>query len=307
MNVLVAVADAGLRALWEDILNDHGHLTLSVTPHLPEWHEAHALDLDMAIVELTPAHPEAFELCHRLRQRPPESRLSIIVLVQPAEATEVLLALRSSPDDMVLGHPDRRTAVSHLAALERHRHVARPALPTAHELASGYDLTAPMAGSGSASVAGTPPQAAPPSSAAAKRPLFAARPCAPSAPRPATILLIEDEPRVRHPLRLALQHAGYRVIEASDGEEGLEMIARCGEEIALVVADQRMRPVSGLDVLRQVRRRSHRIPVVLMSGHPSPKPPDGLEGPDAYLRKPFELLDLARTVQRLVGGPAIRT
>jgi CheY-like chemotaxis protein len=101
-------------------------------------------------------------------------------------------------------------------------------------------------------------------------------------------------------LRFALEHAGYRVIEACDGEEGLEVIARQGDELALVVADQRMRRISGLEILRQVRRRPHRIPVVLMSGYPSLDPPDGMEGPDAFLRKPFELLDLARTVQRLI-------
>jgi CheY-like chemotaxis protein len=263
MNVLVAVADLGLRALWEGILHDHGHRTLSVSADLPEWHEAHTFALDIAVVELTPAHPEALELCRRLRTGSPESGPALIVLVQPAEATDMLVSLRTTPDDVVLGHPDRRTAMSHLAAIERHWHVARPTLPTAYELAS---------------------------------------PSLPPAPGPATVLLVDDEPSVRHPLRMALQHAGYRVIEACDGEEALAVIARRGDELALVVADQRMRRISGLEILRQVRRRPRRIPVVLMSGYPSLEPPDGMEGPDAYLRKPFQLLDLARTVQRLVGG-----
>jgi hypothetical protein len=73
MNVLVAVADLGLRALWEGILHDHGHRTLAVSADLPEWHEAYTFALDIAIVELTPAHPEALELCRRLRTGSPES------------------------------------------------------------------------------------------------------------------------------------------------------------------------------------------------------------------------------------------
>ena len=109
---------------------------------------------------------------------------------------------------------------------------------------------------------------------------------------------------MRYPLRKALQHVGYQVIEASDGEEGLEVIARRGDEIALVVVDQRMPRVSGLEVLRQLRRRERHIPVVLMSGYPSLDPQDGSAGPDAFLRKPFELLDLARTVQRLMESGA---
>jgi CheY-like chemotaxis protein len=295
MNALVAVADVGLRALWEDILHDHGHRTLSVAADLQEWREAHTFALDIAIVELTPARPEALELCRRLRQHS-HSRPSLVVLVQPADATEMLIALRTSPDDVVLGHPDRRTAVSHLASLERHRRVARPQLPTAHELASRSGAVTPLPTAEPAH--GHAPAQSEEPAAPRVPPAFEA---APPSPLPATVLLIDDEPRVRRPLAQALQHVGYRVIEAGDGEEGLELIARWGDQIAAIVADQRMPRVSGLEVLRQVRRRRRRIPVILMSGYPSLEPPGGADGPDACLRKPFQLLDLANTVQRLLG------
>ncbi len=297
MNALVAVADVGLRALWEDILHDHGHRTLSVSAELPEWREAHTFALDIAIVELTPARPEALELCRRLRQES-MSRPTLVVLVQPADATEMLVGLRTSPDDVVLGHPDRRTAVSHLAALERHCQVARPQLPTAHELASGYGMV-DRPPSAALSVRQVPAPSPEPAVASGVQPIFQS---APPSHLPATILLIDDEPRVRRPLSQALQHVGYRVIEAGDGEEGLELIARWGDQIAAVVADQRMPRVSGLEVLRQIRRRKRRIPVILMSGYPSLEPPGGPDGPDACLRKPFQLLDLANTVQRLLSA-----
>jgi DNA-binding response OmpR family regulator len=305
MNVLVAVADLGLRALWEGILTDHGHRTLPVSPDLPEWREAHTFALDLAIVELSPSRPEALELCRRLRMGPPESRPDLLVLVQPADATDMLVSLRTTPDDVVLGHPGRRTAVSHLAALERRRRVARPTLPTAHELATGSERTARVASEGISPLSENPPPSF--RNPVPTRPEIPEPPSLSAARTPALILLIDDEPSVRHPLRLALQHAGYRVIEAIDGEEGLEVIARRGDDIALVVTDQRMGRISGLEILRQVRRRARRIPVVLLSGYPSLTPPDGMEGPDVYLRKPFELLDLARTVQRLIGGEAGRT
>lgn len=299
MNVLVAVADLGIRALWEGILHDHGHRTLPVSPELPEWREAHTFALDIAIVELTPARPEAFELCRRLRENPAATRPGLAVLVQPGEATEMLSALRATPDDVVLGHPDRRTAMSHLAAMERRRHVARPPLPTAHELASGYDRKEPV--SSVTALVGVTAQL---QGVAPGLPVWVDEPvtpvAGPSADTQVTVLLIDDEPSVRHPLRLALQHVGYRVIEANDGEEGLEVIARWGDRISVIVADQRMRRVSGLEVLRQVRRRPRRIPVVLMSGYPSLDPSDDTVTPDAFLRKPFELLDLAGTLQRLL-------
>jgi hypothetical protein len=84
------------------------------------------------------------------------------VLVQPADATDMLLSLRTTPDDVVLGHPDRRTAMSHLAAIERHRHVARPSLPTAYELASGCERTARMASPGFSVLPKEPPPVASP-------------------------------------------------------------------------------------------------------------------------------------------------
>jgi DNA-binding response OmpR family regulator len=307
MNVLVAVAEPGLRTLWEGVLSDHGHRPLAVSPDLSAWAETDALSRDLAlvfelaIVELAPRYPESLELCRRLRALPVESRPSLMVLVQPADATDMIIALKSGADDVVLGHPDRRTAVVHLAAMERRHRPVRPALPTAGELASGVDLTGVPATGGTAQVVEADPIEPRAHDAMSMGEAMTALPDL-ACSVPATILLIDDEPTVRYPLRLALQHVGYRVIEAGDGEEGLEVIARRGDEIALVVVDQRMPRVSGLEVLRQVRRRPRRVPVVLMSGYPSLDPPDGQEGPDAFLRKPFELLDLARTVQRLMGG-----
>lgn len=290
MNVLVAVTDLGLRALWEGILRDHGHRTLPVSTNLPEWNEAHMFALDIAIIELAPAHPESLELCRRLRRGPSESRPALLVLVQPADATEMLVSLRTTPDDVVLGHPDRRTAVSHLVALERRYHAMRPPAPADCERASGDEWTTRLPSPCLSPLPKEPPVA----------------PHAPSLSVLPTILLIEDEPSIRHPLRIALQQAGYRVIEASDGEDGLDVIARQGDELSLIVSDQHMRGISGLEVLRHVRQRPRRIPVVLMSGYPSLDPPDGVDGPDAYLRKPFELRDLERTVQRLVEEDSAR-
>jgi DNA-binding response OmpR family regulator len=265
MNVLVAVADLGLRALWEGILHEHGHRTLPVSPNLPEWNEAHTFALDIAIIELAPAHPQSLELCRRLRISAGESRPALLVLVQPAEVKEMLVSLRITPDDVVVGHPDRRTAASYLVALERRRYLSL-----------------------------LPKQPAPVATLASS----------PSVPT--TILLIDDEPSIRHSLRIVLQQAGYRVIEANDAEDGLEVIARQGDELSLIVSDQHMRRISGLELLRQVRRRPRRIPVVLMSGYPSLDPPDGVDGPDAYLRKPFDLRDLEQTVRRLVEEDSAR-
>jgi CheY-like chemotaxis protein len=117
-----------------------------------------------------------------------------------------------------------------------------------------------------------------------------------------TILLVDDEAKVRMALRRALQHFGYRVVEAVDGDEGLEIIANLGDEIRLVVVDHHMPRLSGAEVLREVRRQSRKLPVILMSGLPLAVASDGSVVPDAFLKKPFELDELVRTAGRLLAG-----
>lgn len=115
------------------------------------------------------------------------------------------------------------------------------------------------------------------------------------------VLLVDDDPRVRRPLRTALQHHGFEVLEAADGDEALELHAVKAGEIRAVVTDHRMPRVSGLEVLQELKRRQPSLPVVLVSGHSlADLEPGGAARPDAFLRKPFELKDLARTVHRLL-------
>jgi signal transduction histidine kinase/DNA-binding response OmpR family regulator len=123
------------------------------------------------------------------------------------------------------------------------------------------------------------------------------------------VLLVDDEAAVRRPLRQALEHHGYAVIEAADGEEALERFERVRAELDLVVVDHQMPRLSGWTVLEELKRRAPDLPVVLMSGHTLAEVrPAGAasprRGPDAFLRKPFELGDLAATVARLL--PPVR-
>lgn len=117
------------------------------------------------------------------------------------------------------------------------------------------------------------------------------------------VILAEDDEHVRRPLRRTLEQAGLRVLEAADGEVALRLALQHAAQLRLVVTDHRMPRMTGGELVRELKRRAPQLPIVLVSGH-------GAEdlaaeaGADAYLRKPFQLTDLARTARRLLGPAA---
>ncbi len=102
-----------------------------------------------------------------------------------------------------------------------------------------------------------------------------------------TILIADDDADFRALLRDILEPEGHRVVEASDGSAALELLRRVRAD--LIIADQRMPRVSGIDLLREVRAQSA-TPFVLLTGYGTI--PDAVEalrlGALDYLTKPLE-------------------
>lgn len=101
-----------------------------------------------------------------------------------------------------------------------------------------------------------------------------------------TILVIEDELRIRFLLRDYFLTEGFRVIEASDGDEGLSIFAQ--NNIDLVILDIMMPKVDGITVLEKIRGTSD-IPVILLTakGQEEDKLFGYEMGADDYITKPF--------------------
>lgn len=106
---------------------------------------------------------------------------------------------------------------------------------------------------------------------------------------PRTILVIDDEQNMRWVLKRALEQAGYEVLTAEGGEQGLSQFAR--HRVDLVLLDLKMPRMDGLTVLRELRRRNAQIPVLLLTAYASiPTAVEALKvGATDYLRKPFDL------------------
>ena len=125
----------------------------------------------------------------------------------------------------------------------------------------------------------------------------------PSGPTPSprgteTLLLIDDEELVRRTLSRSLKKAGYRILEAETGAEGLEIAQREGAGIALVLLDLSMPGMSGLEVLEHLRRLDPRPKVVLLTGYAAEA--SQYVGADEVLQKPLKLGDLARRIRQLL-------
>jgi DNA-binding NtrC family response regulator len=115
-----------------------------------------------------------------------------------------------------------------------------------------------------------------------------------------TVLVIDDEDNMRWVLSRALEKAGYDVITAGRGADGLRQFAL--NPVDLVLLDLKMPGMDGLAVLREIRQRSQTTPVLLLTAYATvPTAVEALQvGATDYLRKPFDLeAVLAKISERL--------
>jgi DNA-binding response OmpR family regulator len=117
------------------------------------------------------------------------------------------------------------------------------------------------------------------------------------------ILVIEDEEGIIHLLNLYLKDAGYIVVAARDGADGLALHAR--EQPDLVILDVMLPAIDGFEVCRRMRSWS-RTPILMLTARGDEDDRiNGLElGADDYLVKPFsprELVSRVRAILRRVG------
>jgi two-component system KDP operon response regulator KdpE len=100
------------------------------------------------------------------------------------------------------------------------------------------------------------------------------------------VLLVEDEARMRKFVRIALSTNGYRVLEASTGEEGLSLASATPPD--LVVLDIGLPGIDGFEVTRRLREWST-VPIIVLSarGQEQDKVRALNDGADDYLTKPF--------------------
>jgi two-component system, cell cycle sensor histidine kinase and response regulator CckA len=119
-----------------------------------------------------------------------------------------------------------------------------------------------------------------------------------------TILLVEDEPRVRRFARRALEERGYTVLEAAGGLEALELSDAYSEPIQLVLTDVVLPSLNGRELVETLEQRRPGIRVLFTSGYTSDAPLHHrvAELGAPFLHKPFTIDALLRAVRAAIDG-----
>jgi two-component system, chemotaxis family, chemotaxis protein CheY len=120
----------------------------------------------------------------------------------------------------------------------------------------------------------------------------------------ARILVIDDQEPIRRVVRRALEMEKHEVLEASEGEMGMELLAR--EHADIVITDIFMPGQDGILTLRQIRKQFPDVKVIVMSGGDSTGLLDlrrdaELLGAVSSLQKPFNAREIVAAVRVVLG------
>jgi two-component system, chemotaxis family, chemotaxis protein CheY len=118
------------------------------------------------------------------------------------------------------------------------------------------------------------------------------------------VLVIDDEEEVRKVVRLHLTKEGFDVIEAEDGDKGIEMVQAGDNPLMLsaIVCDVRMPKINGVDTIDYIRKAFPSTPVIVLTGFPDVQLAVDLmkKGVKDYLVKPVSKDQLVAAVQKAI-------
>jgi two-component system response regulator HydG len=111
------------------------------------------------------------------------------------------------------------------------------------------------------------------------------------------IVVVDDDPSVRHMLARVLSDEGYETSAAADGRAGLKIIANSG--VDLVLLDLKMAGMSGEETLKELSTLRPALPVVVITAYPRPRSEMGAVS--ALLLKPLDFQVLLETIKNLLA------
>jgi DNA-binding NtrC family response regulator len=121
----------------------------------------------------------------------------------------------------------------------------------------------------------------------------------------ATILVVEDEQQVRTLIVRLLEKRGYRVLQAENGREALELIQNTLAELSLVITDLVMPEMGGEALVREIKKVRSDLPCLCMTGYSQEEVAsmDGMHSTD-IIEKPFSPAIFLERVQSILNEGA---
>ncbi len=117
-----------------------------------------------------------------------------------------------------------------------------------------------------------------------------------------TILVVDDDESVRMLTKKVLETAGYKVLTAPDGQQGIEIFRQSGESISLVLIDLIMPQMRGDEAAKEMRKLKDGIKILFLSGYSDLQLADMADGPGkaAIMMKPYKVTKLLQKVQEVL-------
>ena len=122
-----------------------------------------------------------------------------------------------------------------------------------------------------------------------------------------TVLMVDDEARMRKLVKDFLMQKGYSVLEAADGEEALQIFEQNENKIGIILLDVMMPKLDGWSVLRQIRQTSQ-VPIIMLTARGEEQDElFGFElGVDEYISKPFSPKILVARVEAILNRTQVK-
>ena len=117
-----------------------------------------------------------------------------------------------------------------------------------------------------------------------------------------TILIVDDESRMRKLIKDFLIQKSYNILEAEDGEKAISVYQENKEKINLILLDVMMPKLDGWSVLRQIRQENKELPIIMLTARAEENDElFGFElGVDEYITKPFSPKILVARVEAIL-------
>jgi PAS domain S-box-containing protein len=118
-----------------------------------------------------------------------------------------------------------------------------------------------------------------------------------------TIFLVEDDVDVRTVTKAALEHFGYRVVTAADGNEAIRILSECNGKVDLLITDIVMPGLGGKALAESLLEKEPALPVIFISGYTSEvgvKEMVEFDECHSFIQKPFQIIDLAQKIREML-------